>query len=106
VAEPSALLYKRWTHSFEEDHDSIEVYRPETYAFPRARGRRSLEFRPDGTCVDWAIGRGDAREARPATWRAEGNDRIAIEKPGGQVQTLRIVRLEEDRLEISRESVP
>ncbi len=39
----------RWTHSFEEDHDGISVYRRDDFAFPPARGRRGVEFRPDGT---------------------------------------------------------
>jgi hypothetical protein len=54
-----------------------------------------VEFRPDGTWVDWAIGRGDAPEARPAgRWDATGR------LTGGQQGTGRIVTAEPDRLEI------
>ena len=31
---PTALLQK-WIHSFEEDADDVQVYRPESYSFPR-----------------------------------------------------------------------
>jgi hypothetical protein len=83
----------RWTHSFEEDHDGISVYRPDDFAFPPARGRRGVEFRPDGTLVEWAIGRGDAPEARPGgRWDAAG--RITGATQG------RIVKAEPGRLEI------
>jgi hypothetical protein len=56
-----------------------------------------VEFRPDGTWVDWAIGRGDAPEARPAgRWDATGRlTHEAGEPRGGQ-----IVTAEPDRLEI------
>ena len=86
----------RWTHSFEEDHDGISVYRRDDFAFPPARGRRGVEFRPDGTLVEYAIGRGDAPEARPAgRWDAGGRlDR-------GSSGTGQIVKAEPDRLEIS-----
>lgn len=41
-----ALPSGSWTHSFEEDTDGIEVYRPTaTFAFPPSRkGRKVLEF--------------------------------------------------------------
>ena len=42
----TALPSGSWTHSFEEDADGIEVYRPTaTFAFPPSRkGRKVLEF--------------------------------------------------------------
>lgn len=74
-------VQQRWWHSFEEDHDDVRVYRPEGFDFPPARGRRGLELRPDGTCIEFTIGRGDAPEA-------------------GQQRTLEVVRREPDRLEL------
>ncbi|MEJ1105521.1 MULTISPECIES: hypothetical protein [unclassified Kribbella] len=57
-----------------------------------------MEFRPDGTWVDWAIGRGDAPEARPAgRWDATGR---LTRDPGGVQGAGRIVTAEPDRLEI------
>ena len=43
-----------WTHSFEEDADGIEVYRPTaTFPFPPSRkGRKVLEFGTDSGEVD------------------------------------------------------
>ncbi|TCC32387.1 hypothetical protein [Kribbella sindirgiensis] len=84
-----------WTHSAEEDHDGISVYRRDDYAFPPARGRRGVEFRADGTFVEYAIGRGDAPEARAAgRWQAGGQ---LARGTGGKGQ---VVAATNDRLDI------
>jgi hypothetical protein len=88
-------LLGRWTHSFEEDHDGVTVYRRTDFAFPPARGRRGVEFRPDGTFVDWLIGRGDAPEASTGRWDQTGVISRASGPPGTVVQA------GSDRLEIS-----
>ena len=36
MSTPLPDLAKRWAHSFEEDHDDVEVYRPFDYEFPPA----------------------------------------------------------------------
>lgn len=45
-----AAAVDRWTHSFEEDTDGVEVYRPSaTFAFPPSRrGRKVLQFSGGG----------------------------------------------------------
>jgi hypothetical protein len=54
-----------------------------------------VEFRPDGTLIEYAIGRGDAPEARPpGRWDAGG-------RLDGSSGTGQIVKAEPDRLEIS-----
>ncbi|EHI45523.1 ulilysin [Rhodococcus opacus PD630] len=90
----------RWGHSFEEDHDGVRVYRPAEFDFPRARGRGGIEFRPDGSFVDWAIGRGDANEAREGTWVPVDDGRLEVTTAAGDSRTVRVVRLEDDRLEL------
>ena len=49
-----ALPSGSWTHSFEEDADGIEVYRPTaTFAFPPSRkGRKVLEFDTGGGALE------------------------------------------------------
>ncbi|MFF0817919.1 hypothetical protein ACFYVR_22550 [Rhodococcus sp. NPDC003318] len=91
----------RWRHSFEEDHDDVRVYRPAGFDFPRARGRGGIEFRPDGTFVDWAVGPADANEPREGTW-ATGAERESLEvtTAAGERRVVRIVRLDPDRLEL------
>ena len=54
-----------WTHSFEEDADGLEVYRPTLdYAFPPSRrGRRRLTF-GDGEVVESEPGPDDRPQPR------------------------------------------
>lgn len=56
-------MTRRYRHSFEEDHDDVMVYRPESFEFPPARGRREIEVESDGSIREFRIGRGDAPEA-------------------------------------------
>ena len=51
----------------------MTVYRRDDFAFPPARGRRGVEFRPDGTFTELQLGRGDAPEpAAAGRWSAAG----------------------------------
>lgn len=51
----------------------MTVYRRDDFAFPPARGRRGVEFRPDGTFTELQIGRGDAPEpGAVGRWSAAG----------------------------------
>ncbi|MFC9556975.1 zinc metalloprotease [Rhodococcus sp. NPDC056960] len=97
----SAALDGRWGHSFEEDHDGLRVYRPAGFDFPRARGRGGIEFRPDGSFVDWTIGRGDAGEPREGTWvSADDDGSLEVTTAAGESRIVRVVRLDGDRLEL------
>jgi hypothetical protein len=96
-------LVGRWGHSFEEDHDDVIVYRPESFDFPRARGRAGIELRPDGSFVDWAIGAGDAAEARPGAWQLAGGDTVRIVGASGEARALQVAHVSADRLELRRE---
>jgi hypothetical protein len=93
-------LAQRWGHSFEEDREGVTVYRSEDFDFPRARGRDGIEFRPDGTFIEWGIGRGDASVARPGTWRATGDDLVEVTTASGDRRVFEIVRISPDRLEL------
>lgn len=100
ITEPP--LAGQWMHSFEEDHGDVVVYRPATHDFPRARGRDGLEFAPDGSFTEWAVGRGDAREPVPGRWRSGDGDRVEVSTARGGDQVLEIVHLGPDRLEVRR----
>lgn len=100
MSDASAHLHGRWMHSFEEDHEGVQVYRPSGHDFPPARGRDGIEFRPDGTFVDRPVGRGDANEARPGQWRRTPEGPIHVSTASGRKQVMEIVRLEPDRLEV------
>ena len=75
----------------------MSVYRRDDFAFPPARGRRGVEFGPDGSFVEWAIGRGDAPEPRLGRWQSSG----VITREGGMPGTARVVSVTPDRLEMT-----
>ena len=102
MTTPMPDLEGEWLHSFEEDHDDVAVYRPAEHDFPRARGRDGLEFAPDGSFTEWAVGRGDAGEALPGRWRTAGEDQLEVSTERGGDQVLEIVHLDPDRLEVRR----
>lgn len=94
-------LYRRWRHSFEEDHDDIEVYRPDDFDFPPARGRGGIEFRDDGTFVEWTPGRADAPEAFEGTWRAEaGEESLEVTAASRGHRAVQVLHVDPQRLEI------
>jgi hypothetical protein len=88
-------LFKHWQHSFEEDHGDIQVFRPAEYPFPPARGRAGIEFRPDGTSIRYAIGRGDAPTPQPGRWQM--NEQNRLQMAGGNLE---IVRVDDSILEV------
>jgi hypothetical protein len=90
-------------HSFEEDHGDVLVYRPPEHDFPRARGRDGIEFGPDGSFVELAVGRGDAQEGIAGQWRpSETAGAVEVSTPRTGDQVLEIVSLTPDRLELRR----
>ncbi len=93
-------LRGRWYHSFEEDHDGIQVYRPETYDFPPARGRGSVEFGPDGRFLDWSPGAADAPESTPGSWVADETlERLEV-TVGDRHRVVDVVSHQPDKLEL------
>ncbi|GAA1599112.1 hypothetical protein GCM10009789_61460 [Kribbella sancticallisti] len=85
----------------------MTVYRRDDFTFPPARGRRGVEFRPDGTFVELQIGRGDAPEpSDTGRWATAGtltrtSPTTDAGMPGGSAAVAgKVVRVEPDRLEI------
>jgi hypothetical protein len=102
MSTPQPGLAKRWVHSFEEDHDGLEVYRPFDYDLPPARGRDGIEFSDDGSFTQWAVGRGDAQEPLPGQWQAVDAGTVSVTTERGGEQVLEVVQLTPDRLEVRR----
>ncbi|TWD82791.1 hypothetical protein FB561_3934 [Kribbella amoyensis] len=72
----------------------MTVYRRDDFPFPPARGRRGVEFRADGTFVEWLIGRGDAPEPHTGEWEPSG---VVARGVGGSAM---VVGADPDRLEL------
>lgn len=103
MSEPPPGLFRSWFHSYEEDHGDVRVYRPDDYPFPPARGRRGMEFVPDGAFVDRPLGRGDAPDAVPGHWRLGPDGRVSLTFQGARPdRELEIVRCDANVLEVRR----
>jgi hypothetical protein len=93
VADLPPELFRRWMHSHEEDEGDLRVYRPASYKFPPARGRRGLEFKPDGELVVYGPGPSDKPEATTERWSPSGSGRVRVGD-----RELEIVSVGPDRL--------
>jgi len=68
-----------WTHSFEEDRGDVLVYRPtESFAFPPARGRETLEFGEGGELFERTPGPDDRPRDTVGRWTALGMNRFRL----------------------------
>lgn len=92
-------LFRRWMHSREEDEGDVRVYRPAGYDLPPARGRRGLEFRPDGELLEIGPGPADKPQATAGRWESVGERRARVSL-AGEPQEVEIVDLEPDRLKL------
>jgi hypothetical protein len=84
-------LFQRWYHSFEEDTDEEEMWRPADYSFPPSRRPRpSIEFQSDGTLVEYRPGPADQEEPVAGRWEPRDVDRIVVHV-GGATRGLEII---------------
>ena len=97
------LLHRHWIHSHEEDTATEMVFRPATFNFPRSRGRKGFELKPDGTLVDVGIGPTDRPAQTPGTWRIE-EDKVACyrEAESTPIRVMQIVSVDANRLVIKK----
>ena len=66
-------LVRGWTHSHEEDHDGLTVFRPADYRFPPSRGRQSFRLEPNGALVHSGPAPDDRTQRSEGRWKFEGN---------------------------------
>jgi hypothetical protein len=103
VSSTSAII-GTWFHSYEEDTEDADVYRPKGFAFPPSRGRRGIEFRSDGSYVEIGPGADDRGAVSLGRWRDLGAGQIAISFPeGGRAPSVRqILSVENGVLKIAK----
>ena len=92
-----AHLEQRWVHSHEEDTPSGQVFRPASFPFPRARGRRSFELKPDGRLLARDIGPDDRGVITEGTWELHG-DELRLHLGSGGARVYRIEAVSRERL--------
>lgn len=71
-------IYNTWLHSFEEDNGDIKVYRPNTYNFPPARGRKGFTIARNGEFVLHEIAPTDGLDSKKGTWKMKGDKVIEV----------------------------
>ncbi|TGE22883.1 hypothetical protein [Hymenobacter metallicola] len=93
-----------WLHAHEEDQGDVQVYRPNTYAFPPSRGRTGFQFDHNGLFTQYDIAPTDGLEGRKGTWKAEGSTilLISLDDKKDPDYKLEIVSLESGVLKVRR----
>jgi hypothetical protein len=94
-------LSGHWIHSFEEDGPGEIVYRPHSFAFPRARGRRGFNLQADGRVLDISPGKSDLPETFSGDWNIE-EEAVVINYPDGTGEHLPIKELSPGKLVIRK----
>lgn len=105
MEQGSALPAGRWTHSFEEDQEGVEVYRPESFDFPATRGgRETLEVGPDGNITELAQGPDDRPRPTGVSHQPLGMNRYASFAPDGSAPdtAFEVVEADSNVLKIRR----
>ncbi|MBD2714670.1 hypothetical protein KBK19_06465 [Microvirga sp. STR05] len=97
-------LERTWLHAHEEDQGDVQVYRPNTYAFPPSRGRTGFAFEHNGIFTQFDIAPTDGLEGHKGTWAAENDHtlRISLDDKKDPDYQLEIVSLENDVLKVRR----
>ncbi len=95
-----AALQRAWTHSHEEDHDGLLVFRPSDWDFPPARGRDSFTLGADGQLGTSGPGPDDRSVRGEGTWTYDGALKIA--PFGASPQRYAVADVGPDRLVVRR----
>lgn len=90
-----------WLHSREEDDGNTQVFRPEGYDFPPARGRSGYTFAAGGAAQILGPGPDDRRGGDPGgAWSLAPDGKLTITAPGGGTQVLSVRSATSDKLEL------
>lgn len=90
-----------WVHSFEEDLADEFVYRPNSFDFPRSRGRKEFDLQPDGKFRNVSPGRADLPEQSSGDWNIE-DESVVIHYDDGTEDRLKIKEVTPTKLVIRK----
>jgi hypothetical protein len=107
MSELPKEIFQNWVHSYEDDTGDIKVYRTSNYAFPPARGRAGMQFKPDGTFTDWDIAPADGHQSISGHWRIErpGHVHITFDDKSRPPWVLEILSIDTEMLKVRRHPV-
>ena len=97
-------LERTWLHAHEEDQGDVQVYRPNTYAFPPSRGRTGFTFDHNGLFTQLDIAPTDGLESHKGKWIAENDHmlRISLDDQKEPPYKLEIISMADDLLKVRR----
>jgi hypothetical protein len=97
-------LHQRWVHSHEEDTADEMVFRPESFPFPRSRGRSAFELKPDQSLVETGIAPADGPLISHGRWSLDDAGRLVFydKSSSKPVRVLQITAAGNDRLTITK----
>ena len=75
----TAVPFQSWIHSYEEDSDSVTVYRPKGYELPLSRGRSGIAFKKDGHFEQYDIAPTDGLEKSQGNWTQVSTNELEIQ---------------------------
>ena len=97
-------LIREWVNSFEEEIDSISIYRPSDYKqFPAARYRDGFSLQSDGTCRYMVLSPDDGHYSVAGTWSVSvpGDTIVEIRDSVGCIHyILKVIALRSDVLRV------
>ena len=97
-----SYLIQSWTNSFEEQVDSIQVYRPSHYKqYAVARFRGKYEFLKDGICNYVVLSPTDAHYMEVGRWSILSRDENMVgvfDTAGALYRKMRILELQQEFL--------
>jgi hypothetical protein len=97
-------LHQRWVHSHEEDTADEMVFRPESFPFPRSRGRSGFELKPDQSMVEIGIAPADGPLINHGRWSLDADGRLLFydKSSSKPVRNMKITSASNDRLTIKK----
>ena len=95
-------LLGAWSHSHEEDHDDVRVFRHAEYSFPPSRGRLGFELLPDGAARYSGLTADDRRGLATCRWSLDPQQPADLTIANGEQCLLRasIASVDSHRLEL------
>jgi len=67
-------LFQKWWHNNENDKDDVQTFRPEGFNLPPSRGRTGIEFKKDGTFINYDISPADGTLIETGHWETKNNN--------------------------------
>jgi hypothetical protein len=99
------VLGQTWLESTEEEQpgSDVQVFRPDTYAFPDSRGRMGFRFDAEGGFTGQGPSPADGVAVYPGRWTTEDNHVFRI-TPTGRTSSygLQIISLQDNVLRLRR----